>query len=73
MSATVATGQRWALYGDFKRGYVIGDRLGMSASLIPHLFDQATARPTGQRGLYCYWRNSAVVAVPNALRYGETS
>jgi HK97 family phage major capsid protein len=73
MSATVATGQRWALYGDFKRGYVIGDRLGMQASLIPHLFDQATARPTGQRGLYCYWRNSAVVAVPNALRYGETS
>jgi HK97 family phage major capsid protein len=74
MSATVATGQRWAIYGDFKRGYVIGDRLGMSASLIPHLFGAAQGNlPTGQRGLYCYWRNSAVVAVPNALRYGETS
>jgi HK97 family phage major capsid protein len=73
MSATLATGQRWALYGDFKRGVVIGDRLGMSASLIPHLFDQASGRPSGSRGLYCYWRNSAVVAVPNALRYGETS
>jgi HK97 family phage major capsid protein len=73
MTTTVATGQRVALYGDFKRGYVIGDRLGMSASLIPHLFAAANLRPTGQRGLYCYWRNSAVVAVPNALRYLETS
>jgi HK97 family phage major capsid protein len=73
ITTTVATGQRWALYGDFRREYTIGDRLGMSASLIPHLFDQATGRPSGQRGLYCYWRNSAVVTVPNAFRYGETS
>jgi HK97 family phage major capsid protein len=73
MSTTVATGQRVAIYGDFRRGYVIGDRLGMSASLVPHLFAAANLRPTGQRGLFCYWRNSAVVAVPNALRYLETS
>jgi HK97 family phage major capsid protein len=73
MTTTVATGQRWAIYGDFKRGYTIADRLGMSASLVPHLFGSGSRFPTGQRGLYCYWRNSAVVTVPNALRYGETS
>jgi HK97 family phage major capsid protein len=74
MTTTVATGQRWALYGDFKTGYVIGDRIGMSVSLIPHLFGAAQGNlPTGQKGLYAYWRNSAVVKVPNALRYGETS
>jgi HK97 family phage major capsid protein len=73
MTTTVATGQRWAIYGDFKRGYTIADRIGMSASLVPHLFGSGSRFPTGQRGLYCYWRNSAVVTVPNALRYGETS
>jgi HK97 family phage major capsid protein len=73
MATAVTTGSKWAIYGDFKRGYTIGDRIGMSASLIPHLFDQETARPTGQKGLFCYWRNSAVVVAPNALRYGETS
>jgi HK97 family phage major capsid protein len=73
MTTTVATGQRWALYGDFS-GFTIGDRLGMSASLIPHLFGAAQGNlPTGQRGLYAYWRNSSVVTVPNAFRYGETS
>ena len=71
MTTTVATVQRWAIYGDFKRGYTIADRLGMSASLVPHLFGSGSRFPTGQRGLYCYWRNSAVVTVPNALRYGE--
>jgi HK97 family phage major capsid protein len=73
MTTAVATGSKWAVYGDFKRAYTIGDRLGMSASLIPHLFGATNRYPTGQRGLYVYWRNDGRVVVPNALRYGETS
>jgi HK97 family phage major capsid protein len=73
MTTAVTTGSKWAIYGDFKRGYVIGDRLGMQASIVPHLFAGTPAYPTGQRGLYCYWRNDGRVKVPNALRYGETS
>jgi HK97 family phage major capsid protein len=72
MSTTVATGQRWAVYGDFKRGFVIGDRLGMTVSVLP-LYGATNRYPTGQKGLYCYWRNDSRVKVPNALRYGETS
>jgi hypothetical protein len=65
------TGTRWALYGDFKAGYVIGDRLGITVSLVPHLLGATNRFPTGTRGLYAYWRNDARVKVPNALRYGE--
>jgi Phage capsid family len=73
MTTTVATGQRWALYGDFKRGYVIGDRLGMQFEIIPHLFGATNRYPTGQRGAYAIWRNDGRCKVLNALRYGETS
>jgi HK97 family phage major capsid protein len=72
MSTTVATGQRWALYGDFKTGYVIGDRLGMSMQLLP-MYGATNRYPTGQTGAYFAWRNDGRVKVPNALRYGETS
>ena len=44
--------------GDF-RNYLIADRVGMTVELIPHLFDQSTGRPTGQRGWYAYARNGA--------------
>lgn len=48
--------------GDFKEGFVIGDRIGASVELIPYLFG-ASQRPTGQRGAYLWWRTgSAVVA-----------
>jgi HK97 family phage major capsid protein len=53
--------------GDF-RNYVIVDRVGMTVELIPHLFDQATGRPTGQRGWYAYARNGADCVNDNGLR-----
>ncbi len=43
------------VYGDFS-AYKIVDRAGMSVELIPHLFATANNRPSGQRGLYCWWR-----------------
>jgi len=42
------------------RSYVIVDRLGMNVEVIPHLTNGATPSfPTGQRGVYMYWRNTA--------------
>jgi len=41
--------------GNFER-YNIIDRIGMTVELVPHLFALANNRPSGQRGLYCYWR-----------------
>lgn len=57
MDGTItALAENYALvYGDF-RNFVIVDRVGMSVELIPHLFGTGNNRPTGQRGLYCYWR-----------------
>ena len=66
MDNTVATGKLILLYGDF-RNYLIVDRVGMSVELVPHLFG-ANRRPTGQRGFYAFWRNSAAILVPNAFR-----
>lgn len=55
------------LLGDFNH-YLIVDRVGMSIELVPHLFATANNRPSGQRGLLAFWRNSAEVLVDNAFR-----
>jgi HK97 family phage major capsid protein len=59
--------------GDFKRGFIIVDKVGMNMELVPHLFQQATAgsgtgMPTGQRGYYAWWRNNSVIVIDNAFR-----
>lgn len=72
MATAVTTGSKWAIYGDFKQGYVIGDCLGMTFEIIPHLFGSGSRFPTGQRGAYAIWRNDGKCKVLNALRYGET-
>ena len=71
MATAATTGTKWAVFGDFRQGYVIGDRLGMSVSVVPHLFGSGSRYPTGQKGLFCFWRNDGRVKVLNALRYGE--
>lgn len=68
MSSSLATSaEKIAVYGDFRQ-YVIVDRVGMSIEYIPHLFATANNRPSGQRGIYAYWRNGAKVLVPSAFR-----
>jgi HK97 family phage major capsid protein len=71
MATASSTGTKYALYGDFKAGFTIADRIGMQVELIPHLFGATNRFPTGQRGLFCYWRTGSKVVVPEALRYGE--
>jgi hypothetical protein len=43
----------------------------MTAEIVDHLMG-ATRRPTGERGLFCYWRTGSKTVVPEALRYLET-
>jgi HK97 family phage major capsid protein len=66
MSSTFTTGQKLIVVGDFSY-YKIIDRIGMSIETIPHLFDVTNNMPTGQRGLYAYWRNGAKVLDANAF------
>lgn len=67
MGTSIAAGGTIAVLGDFSK-YVIVDRVGMSVELVPHLFATGANRPSGQRGLFAIWRNSAEVVDPNAFR-----
>ena len=68
-SGTFTTGQLIAVIGDFGRYYKIIDRVGLSIEVIPHIFGVAQGNlPTGQRGLFAYWRVGAKVIHANAFR-----
>ena len=51
---TLASAGSILTIGDFSRMLVV-DRIGMSVEIISHLFGTANNRPTGQRGVYCYF------------------
>jgi HK97 family phage major capsid protein len=70
MGTGTTTGTKIVILGDFS-GFVIGDRIGSQVELIPHIFGSASRYPTGQRGLYYFWRTGSAVAKPNAFRYLE--
>lgn len=55
-----------AVLGDFRQ-FLIVDRVGMNVELVPHIFG-TNRRPTGQRGIWAYWRNGSKVLVPGAFR-----
>ncbi len=54
-------------YGDIRSAFRIIDRIGMRVELIQHLFGE-NQRPTGQRGLYGYFRVGSKVLIPEAVR-----
>jgi HK97 family phage major capsid protein len=63
-SATPTTsGSTILTIGDFNY-FAIVDRVGMNVEFIPHLFGGSSRFPTGQRGLYMYWRTSSQVLSP---------
>jgi HK97 family phage major capsid protein len=66
MSSSLVHGSSVLAIGD-PNYYIIIDRIGMTIELIPHLFG-SNRRPTGQRGLFAYWRNTGAVVDPNAWR-----
>lgn len=55
-----------AILGDFSQYYIV-DRIGMNVELVPHLVG-ANQRPTGQRGLYAYWRTGGEAVNIDAFR-----
>jgi HK97 family phage major capsid protein len=67
---STATGGTLAIGGDFNAGYVIADRLGLTAVPIPVLFGGTAAvhYPTGQSGLVVWGRTGAGVVNANAFR-----
>ena len=62
-SAVTTSGSTIAVFGDFSYFKII-DRTGLNVDFIPHLFATANNRPSGQRGLYAYWRTTSQVASP---------
>jgi HK97 family phage major capsid protein len=71
MASALTTGSKIMVFGDF-RYFVIVDRVGLDIEVIPHLFG-SNGRPTGQRGIYAYWRNNSKVLDANAFRTLVTS
>jgi HK97 family phage major capsid protein/HK97 family phage prohead protease len=73
-AVALTSGAIWSVFGNWSR-YVIVDRIGMSVRVIPDLFGGTAAvhYPTGQSGLWAFWRNSAGVVDSNAFRVGTIS
>lgn len=62
-SAVTTSGSTVLTIGDFSY-FGIADRVGLNVEYIQHLFATANNRPSGQRGLYAYWRTSSQVLSP---------
>jgi HK97 family phage major capsid protein len=70
MDAVLTTGSEILVIGDFSR-FVIIDRIGLNIETIQHLVS-TNHRPTGQRGLYAYWRTGSKVVDAGAFRTLQT-
>jgi len=66
-SAVTTPGSSVLTFGDFNQ-FTIIDRVGMSIEYIPHLFHTTSNFPSGQRGLFAYWRNTSDVTVAAAFK-----
>jgi HK97 family phage major capsid protein/HK97 family phage prohead protease len=66
MVANLTANSKIAVLGD-PNYYVIVERVGLDIELIPHLFGTVANYPTGRRGIYAMWRNTARVLSANAF------
>jgi HK97 family phage major capsid protein len=76
LATGATTGTKIAIAGNFQKGFLIADRIGASVEYIPQLFGPANRYPTGQRGLYLWWRVGSTTigsgsAAGSPLRYLE--
>src|SRR5262249_50044992 len=67
--ATIVNGVKDILLGDFSMFKII-DRVGMNLEYIPQIFGASNRLPTGQRGIYAWWRNGSKVLDPVGFRAG---
>ena len=72
LPTALTAGTTQLLYGDFRAGFRIADRLGMTAEIVQHVLG-SNRRPTGERGLFVYWRTGSKTIIPEAFKYLETS
>lgn len=73
MPSVLTSGTNILVLGDFSQ-FLILDRIGMNVELIPQIFDAGNSnRPTGQRGVYAIWMNSAKRLVDDAFRVLQTA
>jgi HK97 family phage major capsid protein len=63
-SGVTTSGSTVLTIGDFSY-FGIVDRVGMNVEFIPHLFGSGSRFPTGQRGLYMWWRTSSKLLSPS--------
>jgi HK97 family phage major capsid protein len=68
MPTTLASGGTIFAAGDFSSAFSIFDRVGLAVEVVPHLLGSSGRRPTGERGLFAYWRSGAIVTNMNAIR-----
>ncbi len=69
MPASIATTTLLAVLGDFGRYFAIIDKIGMNVELVPLVVDGSTPSvPTGQRGIYFYWRFTSKVLSASAFQ-----
>jgi HK97 family phage major capsid protein len=57
MTTATGSGSKVFAFGD-PNLYVIVDRIGMDMEVVSNLLG-SNFRPTGQRGIVAYWRNTA--------------
>jgi len=67
INAAATANSNVLLYGDFQAGFVIADRIGTTVEFIQNLFG-ANNRPTGQRGLFMWFRSGSDSVIDNAFR-----
>lgn len=66
MDDAATDGKEILLAGDFKAGFVIVDRVGLTTQVLDRY--DASARPTGGKIIYAHWRNTSKLLFPNAFR-----
>lgn len=66
---TFGSGENYILFfGDFAQAFIIGDRLGTTVELIPHLVGGSNNFPTGERGLFMNWRTGTQIGNQSAVQ-----
>jgi len=66
-STITVPGSSVLTFGDFNE-FTIVDRVGMNVEVVPHVFATANNRPSGNRGLYAYWRTTSDVRTAAAFK-----
>lgn len=76
LATGTTTGTKTAIAGNFKKGFLIADRLGIQLETVSNIFGAANRFPIGQRGALMWWRvGSTTIGAGSAagcpLRYME--